>query len=75
MASTIRPTTAMRWGSLLPTSVAVFFMCLANDAQILAADDAQGLPPIECPLSKAGIDKTKLKPFEEVEDYIKFPLR
>jgi ubiquinone/menaquinone biosynthesis C-methylase UbiE len=34
--------------------------------------NAEDLPPIECPLRKAGIDKTKLKPFEEVEDYIKF---
>ena len=33
---------------------------------------AEDLPPIECPLRKAGIDKTKLKPFEEVEKYIKF---
>ena len=41
-------------------------------SSIQAADDTQALPPIECPLSKAGIDKTKLKPFEEVEDYIKF---
>jgi FkbM family methyltransferase len=30
------------------------------------------LPPIECPLRKAGIDPTKLKPFEEVEKYIQF---
>ena len=32
----------------------------------------EGLPPIECPLRKAGIDPTKLKPFEEVEKYIQF---
>ncbi|MHB8971268.1 MAG: class I SAM-dependent methyltransferase [Pirellulaceae bacterium] len=32
----------------------------------------QRLPPIECPLRKAGIDPTKLKPFEEVEKYIEF---
>jgi SAM-dependent methyltransferase len=32
----------------------------------------QKLPPIECPLRKAGIDPTKLKPFEEVEEYIEF---
>lgn len=30
------------------------------------------LPPIECPLHKAGIDPTKLKPFKEVEKYIQF---
>jgi FkbM family methyltransferase len=30
------------------------------------------LPPIECPLRRAGIDQTKLKPFEEVEKYIQF---
>ncbi len=44
---------------------------------ILHAEDAgpsdnQELPPIECPLRKAGIDKTTLKPFEEVEEYVKF---
>ena len=32
----------------------------------------KSLPPIECPLRKAGIDPTKLKPFEEVEKYIEF---
>jgi SAM-dependent methyltransferase len=30
------------------------------------------LPPIECPLHKAGIDPTKLQPFEKVEKYIQF---
>jgi ubiquinone/menaquinone biosynthesis C-methylase UbiE len=30
------------------------------------------LPPIDCPLRKAGIDPTKLKPFEQVEKYIAF---
>ena len=33
---------------------------------------AQSLPPIECPLQKAGIDPTKLKPLEDVEKYIQF---
>ena len=47
-------------------------MLPASDASLLAADGDEDLPPIECPLRKAGIDKTKLKPFEEVEDYIKF---
>jgi ubiquinone/menaquinone biosynthesis C-methylase UbiE len=32
----------------------------------------EDLPAIECPLHKAGIDPTKLKPFEEVEKYIQF---
>jgi len=30
------------------------------------------LPPIECPLRKAGIDPHNLKPFEEMEKYIAF---
>ncbi|TWU40638.1 class I SAM-dependent methyltransferase [Novipirellula artificiosorum] len=47
-------------------------MFLESDSGAEAADDTQALPAIECPLSKAGIDKTKLKPFEEVEDYIQF---
>jgi hypothetical protein len=38
----------------------------------ISAAEAQDLPPIECPLRKAGIDPTKLKPFEEVEEYVKF---
>ena len=50
--------------SAIPT-VLVVAICTVS----FGADD---LPPIECPLRKAGIDKTKLKPFEEVEDYIKF---
>lgn len=39
-----------------------------------ATDSEAGahLPPIECPLHKAGIDPTKLKPFAEVEKYIQF---
>ena len=36
------------------------------------AEERQDLPPIECPLRKAGIDRTTLKPFEEVEKYIAF---
>ena len=59
---------------LLPrfTAIVAALACLALDAPLPAADNAQKLPPIECPLSKAGIDKTKLKPFEEVEEYIQF---
>jgi len=30
------------------------------------------LPPIECPLRRAGIDPQNLKPFDEVEQYITF---
>lgn len=37
-----------------------------------AAGENQHLPPIECPLRKAGIDPNNLKPFEEVEKYIAF---
>ena len=38
----------------------------------LKADEPQHVPPIDCPLRKAGIDPGKLKPFEEVEKYIQF---
>lgn len=31
-----------------------------------------GLPPIECPLHKAGVDPQHLKPFEDVEKYVAF---
>ena len=34
------------------------------------AEERQDLPPIECPLRKAGIDRTTLKPFEEVEEQV-----
>ena len=59
------------WQLRLIVAVPVFIMtlCYFDDARILIAED---LPPIECPLRKAGIDKTKLKPFEEVGDYISF---
>lgn len=36
------------------------------------ADEAEHLPPIECPLRKAGINPHDLKPFDEVEKYIAF---
>ncbi|WP_146524459.1 hypothetical protein [Novipirellula artificiosorum] len=72
----------MRLSNLLPpvlcsgmvplASIIVTIIIIASFSSIQAADDTQTLPPIECPLSKAGIDKTKLKPFEEVEDYINF---
>ena len=41
-------------------------------AAIAVADETQHLPPIECPLRKAGINPHSLKPFEEVEKYIAF---
>jgi SAM-dependent methyltransferase len=31
-----------------------------------------GLPPIECPLRKAGVDPQHLNPFEDVEKYVAF---
>ena len=65
MVSTIRTRRIWRAGRLL----AVYLVPLAVCSSMVTAED---LPPIECPLSKAGIDKTKLKPFEEVEEYIKF---
>ncbi len=36
------------------------------------AAQALTLPPIDCPLQRAGVDPSKLKPFEEVEKYIAF---
>jgi FkbM family methyltransferase len=38
-----------------------------------AAEPAESpLPAIDCPLRRAGIDPTKLKPFDQVEKYIEF---
>jgi SAM-dependent methyltransferase len=48
---------------------ALYIMSLIVFSGMVIAED---LPPIECPLRKAGIDKTKLRPFEEVEKYVKF---
>jgi len=46
---------------------------VADDARKPAAKQGgEHLPAIGCPLHKAGIDPTKLKPFEEVEKYIQF---
>jgi len=36
------------------------------------AEEHEHVPPIECPLQKAGINPHDLKPFEEVEKYIAF---
>ena len=58
-----------RLGLPLAVSIVAFIGCFSGDTSILVAQD---LPPIECPLRKAGIDKTKLQPFEEVEKYVKF---
>jgi len=47
--------------------------CVGNaQAQESRIGSKQPLPPIDCPLHKAGIDPTKLKSFEEVEKYIQF---
>jgi predicted methyltransferase len=37
-----------------------------------APTSAEGLPPIDCPLHKLGIDPTHLRPFASVEKYIAF---
>jgi predicted methyltransferase len=37
-----------------------------------ASQAHEAMPGIDCPLRKAGIDPTKLKPFAEVEKYIRF---
>lgn len=59
---------------------AVLATLFGHDGGVRAADavtrlpktDREALPPIDCPLRRAGIDPSKLKPFEEVEDYIRF---
>ena len=49
------------------------FLAAAQDGSAASKNPAEAkLPPIECPLHKAGIDPTKLKPFDEVEKYIAF---
>jgi SAM-dependent methyltransferase len=66
----------LRWNNTT-TCVAIVLALIAAPASSLAqvavhvaAKDR--LPQIECPLRKAGIDPTKLKPFEEAEKYIQF---
>jgi SAM-dependent methyltransferase len=47
--------------------------CAPRQTPGTPSDQAEAaLPPIDCPLRKAGIDPKKLKPFEEVEKYIQF---
>ena len=65
MISHLMPPRTRTTGLTLVLSLVAVFAC----PHIGADDD---LPPIECPLRKAGIDKSKLKPFEEVEKYVKF---
>lgn len=49
------------------------FLALVQEGNVASGGTAkEKLPPIECPLRRAGIDPTKLKPFEEVEKYIQF---
>ncbi len=68
----------LRWEKLgaaaaLVAAFGVAWSCTARNAKEPSARQAAGhLPPIECPLCKAGIDPTKLKPFEDVEKYIQF---
>jgi SAM-dependent methyltransferase len=52
--------------ALLPFSLAMVWVATA------IAEEHEHLPPIECPLRKAGINPHDLKPFEEVEKYIAF---
>jgi SAM-dependent methyltransferase len=58
---------------------AAFNICLSLVlVPVLAQEGHRGtpsgdaLPSIDCPLHRAGIDPSKLKPFEEVEKYIAF---
>jgi len=53
------------------TMVAASFAAALPEC-VRAQTTKQTLPPIECPLRRAGIDPTKLNPFEEVEKYIQF---
>ena len=48
----------------------LLLVALPGHAQVQTGK--QSLPPIDCPLRRAGIDPTKLKPFQEVEKYIQF---
>ena len=61
-----------RLASVPLLGVVCLLVTLVGKGETRAADNPKKLPPIECPLRKAGVDKSKLKPFEEVEDYIKF---
>jgi len=44
---------------------------LTKDGSGSGRDDS-ALPPIECPLRKAGVDPRHLKPFEDVQKYVAF---
>lgn len=61
-------------GAIVTVALASVLMGFSSLAKAQDSEDAakEKLPPIECPLRKAGIDPTKLKPFDEVEKYIQF---
>jgi SAM-dependent methyltransferase len=63
----------MRTGfSLLCSALGFPLLTLAIMPASAAQPHEAPLPAIDCPLHKAGIDPSKLKPFEEVEKYIEF---
>jgi len=73
------PVLRTRWTRL--GAAAVLAVAFGLGCSPATAPNAQGppaswgsdhLPPIECPLHKAGVDPAKLKPFEDMEKYIKF---
>jgi len=58
--------------SRLPLLTVLVLSSFALPVSTQAQPAQPTLPPIECPLRCAGIDPAKLKPFEEVEQYIRF---
>lgn len=62
----IRCRTGFIINMLVPFSIVLAYCAMT------VAQEHPHLPPIECPLRKAGINPHALKPFEEVEKYIAF---
>ncbi len=61
-----------------PAQAAKAVPAAANDSAPAAQAPSEGMvhdplhPPVDCPLRKAGIDPTQMKPFEQIEAYIQF---
>ena len=69
----LRPAIVMVVAALIVLCADFRSPTLAQEGNSASGSKAkENLPPIDCPLRRAGIDPTKLKPFEEVEKYIRF---
>jgi SAM-dependent methyltransferase len=58
--------------AIYPVMLFALVGCRSSEPPPAGAPPAHAAHPIDCPLRKAGIDPTRLRPFEDVEKYIAF---